>query len=58
MRMNGLGLGLGLGAVAGAVGIFMLSRSNPARQLAVKAATKVESTARMVTDKLTETMQQ
>lgn len=58
MRMNGLGLGLGLGAAAGAIGIMMLSRSNPARKLAVQAATKVENAARMVTDKLTQKMEQ
>jgi len=45
---------MGLGLAAGAVGILMLSRTNPARKLAGQAAEKVEDMAMMVSDKLTQ----
>ncbi len=43
----------GLGVAAGAVGILMLSRSNPTRKLAASAADKVESAAWKISDKMT-----
>lgn len=54
MSMKGWAVTMGLGAAAGAVGILMLSRSNPARQLALKAANKVEDAAWNISDKLTQ----
>lgn len=54
MTMKGWAVTMGLGAAAGAVGIMMLSKSNPARQLALKAANKVEDAAWTVSEKLTQ----
>ena len=53
MGIKGLAIGMGLGAVAGAVGILMMSRSNPTRKLVAQAADKIEDTAWRVSDKLT-----
>jgi hypothetical protein len=47
---------MGVGAAAGAVGILMMSRSNPTRRLATQAACKVEEVASKVTDKLANKM--
>ena len=47
---------MGLGAAVGAVGILMMSRSNPTRRLAAEAANKVEDAANKMTDKLTHSM--
>ena len=52
MGTKGFAITMGLGLAAGAVGVLMLSRSNPARKLASQAADKVEDVAWMVTDKL------
>ena len=54
MQMKGWAITMGLGVAAGAVGIMMLSKSNPARQLALKAANKVEDAAWSISDKLTQ----
>lgn len=54
MSVKGWAVTMGLGAAAGAVGIMMMSRSNPARQLALKAANKVEDAAWTISDKLTQ----
>ena len=54
MRMRGLAITMGIGAAAGAVGILMMSKSNPTRRLAVKAADKVESAAWKISNKLTD----
>ena len=54
MSMKGWAVTMGLGAAAGAVGIMMLSKSNPARKLALKAANKVEDAAWNISDKLTQ----
>ena len=54
MQMKGWAITLGIGAAAGAVAIMMMPRNNPARQLAAKAADKVEDVAWKVSDKLTE----
>lgn len=53
MGTKGFAITMGLGIAAGAVGVLMLSRSNPARKLASQAADKVEDVAWMVSDKLT-----
>ena len=54
MRMKGLAITMGIGAAAGAVGILMLSRTNPTRRLAAQAANKVEDVAWKVSDKLSD----
>lgn len=54
MTAKGWALTMGIGAAAGAVGILMMSRTNPTRQLAAKAANKMEDVAWKVSDKLTE----
>lgn len=56
MKMKGWAITMGIGAAAGAVAILMIPRNNPARQLAAKAANKVEDAAWKVTDKLTSTL--
>ena len=53
MTVKGWAVTMGLGAAAGAVGILMMSRTNPTRRLAAQAASKVEDTAWKVSDKLT-----
>ena len=40
MHVKGWAITMGLGAAAGAVGILMMSRNNPTRKLAAKAADK------------------
>ncbi len=55
MGMKGWAITMGIGAAAGAVGILMLSRTNPARKLAAQAANRVEDVAWRVSDKLTNT---
>lgn len=54
MVMKGWAITMGIGAVAGAVAIMALPRSSTARQLAAKAANKVEDVAWKVSDKLTD----
>ena len=53
MDVKGWALTMGAGIAAGAVGILMLSRTNPARKLVAQAADKLEDTAWKVSDKLT-----
>ncbi len=53
MNTKGWALAMGLGAAVGAVGILMMSRSNPTRRLAAEAAQRVEGMAQKVSDKLT-----
>lgn len=55
MGIKGWALTMGIGAAAGAVGILMLSRTNPARRLAAEAANRVENAAWKVSGKLTDT---
>lgn len=57
MKLKGLAITMGLGAAAGAVGILMMSRTNPTRRLAAQAANKVEDAAWKVTDKITHKME-
>lgn len=45
MGVKGWAITMGVGAAAGAVGILMMSRTNPARRLAAQAASKVEDAA-------------
>ena len=52
MNVKTWALTLGVGATAGAVGILMMSRTNPTRKLAMQAADKIEDTALKVSDKL------
>lgn len=54
MNMKGWAVTMGIGAAAGAVGIMMLSKSNPVRTMALKAANRVEDAAWTVSEKLTE----
>ena len=53
MGFKGWAVTMGLGVTAGAVGILMMSRTNPTRKLAARAADKVEDAAWKVSDKLT-----
>ena len=53
MSAKGWAITMGIGAAAGAVGIMMLSKSNPVRTMAMKAANKVEDVAWTVSEKLT-----
>ena len=56
MDVKSLAISMGLGVAAGAVGILMMSRTNPTRKLASQAADKLEDAAAKVTDKLTQKM--
>ena len=53
MDIKGWAVTLGVGAAAGAVGILMMSRTNPTRRFAAQAANKIEDAAWKVSDKLT-----
>jgi hypothetical protein len=52
MSVKAWAITMGVGAAAGAVGILMMSRTNPTRRLAAQAANKVEDVAWKVTDKI------
>ena len=52
MNAKGLALTMGVGAAVGAVGILMMSKSNPTRRLAAQAADKMEDVAWKVSDKI------
>lgn len=54
MSIKAWAITAGVGAAAGAVGILMMSRTNPTRKLAARAADKVEDAAWRITDKLTQ----
>lgn len=54
MSMKGWAITMGIGVAAGAVAILTLPKSSAARQLAAKAANKVEDVAWRVSDKLTD----
>ncbi|MBQ7415562.1 MAG: hypothetical protein IJW14_00815 [Oscillospiraceae bacterium] len=54
MSVKGWALTMGIGAAAGAVAILMMPRTNPTRQLAAKAASKVEDAAMKVGDKISQ----
>ena len=53
MGIKGWAVSMGLGAAVGAVAVMMMPKNNPTRQLATKAANKVEQAAEKVTSKLT-----
>lgn len=57
MDARGWAITMGIGAAAGAVGILMMSRTNPTRRLAAQAANKLEGAATKVTDKITKKME-
>lgn len=57
MSMKGWAITMGIGAVAGAVAILTLPKTNAARRIAAKAADKVEDVAWRVSDKLTDTFE-
>ncbi len=52
MKLTGWAITAGLGAVAGAVAILAMPRSNPTRKLAAKAANKVEDLAWKMEDRM------
>ena len=52
MNTKGFAITMGLGLAAGAVGVLMLSQSNPARKLASQAAAKVEDAAGKMSEKI------
>ncbi len=52
MNTKGLALSMGLGLTIGAVGILMMSKTNPTRKLASTAAYKIEDAANNAADKL------
>lgn len=54
MGVKGWALTMGLGAAAGAVAILMMPKTNTTRQLAQKAAVKVEDAAWKVGDKISQ----
>ena len=47
---------MGIGAAVGAVAILMMPKNNPTRQLATKAACKVEDAAYRVGDAISQKM--
>ena len=52
MHLKGLAITMGIGAAAGAVGILMMSRNNPTRKLAAKAADTVEDAVLKASSKI------
>lgn len=52
MKLTGWAITAGLGAAAGMVGVMMMSRQNPVRRLAAKAANKAEDIAWKMEDKM------
>ena len=52
MGVKGWAVTAGLGAVAGAVAVLMMPRTNPARKLASKAANKMEDVAWKIEDRM------
>ena len=52
MSIKGIAISMGLGAAAGAIAIMMMPRNNTTRNLAAKAADKVEDAAHQVSSKL------
>ena len=52
MKLTGWAVTAGIGAAAGMVGVMMMSRQNPVRKLAAKAANKAEDLAWKMEDKM------
>lgn len=57
MKMKALAITAGIGAMAGAVSVLMMPRTNPTRKLAAKAANKVEDVAWRVSGSITDKME-
>ena len=57
MKLAGLAVTAGLGAAMGAVVVLMMPRQNATRQLAQKAANKVEDAAFMAADAISSKME-
>ena len=56
MSMKGWAITAGLGAAAGAVAVLMMPRNNPTRQLAAKAANKMDNAMTQMTSKLSQSI--
>ena len=56
MSMKGWAITAGLGAAAGAVAVLMMPRNNPTRQLAAKAANKMDNAVTQMTNKLSQSI--
>ena len=56
MKLAGLAVTAGLGAAMGAVAVLMMPRQNATRQLAQKAANKVEDAAFMAAEAVSSKM--
>ena len=54
MDIKGLAIAMGVGAAVGAVAILAMPKNNPTRQLATKAADKVEDVTWKITNKLSD----
>ena len=54
MHLKGLAIAMGVGAAVGAVAILAMPKNNPTRQLAAKAADKVEDVTWKLANKLTD----
>lgn len=52
MKLTEIAVTAGIGAVAGAVAILSMPRSNPTRKLAAKAANKVEDLTWKLEDRM------
>ena len=56
MDMKTIAVTAGLGAAVGMVAVLAMTRNNPTRKLAAKAANKVEDLAWKVSDTITDKM--
>ena len=56
MKLAGLAVTAGIGAAMGAVAVLMMPRQNATRQLAQKAADKMEDAACMAADAISSKM--
>ena len=52
MSVKGWAITAGISAAAGAVAVLMMPRTNPTRQLAAKAANKMEDVAWKIEDRM------
>ena len=57
MGVKGWAMTVGISAAVGAVGILMMSRTNPTRKLAAEAADKMETAVSKITDKMSQKFQ-
>lgn len=56
MTVKGWAITMGIGAAAGAVAVLMMPRTNPARKLAAKTASKVEDAASKLSVKMSDAL--